>query len=85
MNVEDLKSSGVIPTLDMGKFMDNIMSNYSKYPKNSLSQREVVQSIGLDEMSFEEAQKIADQLNFEVTNTILGFQDTLNEKRSKKG
>jgi len=72
-----------IPTMDYSKFMDKMMANYEKYPKNSLSQREVVQSIDLGTMSFEEAQKIADKLNDEVTNTILSFQSNLNKKTKK--
>lgn len=73
-----------VPTMDYSKFMDKMMANYEKYPKNSLSQREVVQSVDLGNMSYEEAQKIADKLNDEVTNTILSFQDSLNKKHSKK-
>ena len=84
MNVDELMAGNQIPSMDYQKFMDKMMSNYEKYPKNSLSQREVVQSVDLDNMSYEEAQKIADSLNSEVTNTILSFQDSLNKKRSKK-
>ena len=76
-------SGSQIPSLDYSKFMDKMMSNYEKYPKNSLSQREVVQILSLGEMSFEEAQKIADNLNSEVTETILSFQQKL-DKKSKK-
>lgn len=84
MNVDELMAGSQIPTMDYQKFMDKMMTNYEKYPKNSLSQREVVQSIDLGNMSNEEAQKIADSLNDEVTKTILGFQENLNKKRSKK-
>lgn len=83
MNINDLMSGSQIPSLDYSKFMDKMMSNYEKYPKNSLSQREVVQILSLGEMSFEEAQKIADNLNSEVTETILSFQQKL-DKKSKK-
>ena len=72
-----------IPTMDYAKFMDKMMANYEKYPKNSLSQREVVHSLDLGNMSYEEAQKIADSLNAEVSNTILGFQEKLNKKSKK--
>ena len=72
-----------IPTMDYSKFMDKMMASYEKYPKNSLSQREVVHSLELGNMSFEEAQKIADSLNDEVSNTILSFQEKFNKKRSK--
>jgi hypothetical protein len=72
-----------IPTMDYSKFMDKMMVSYEKYPKNSLSQREVVHSLELGNMSFEEAQKIADSLNDEVSNTILSFQEKFNKKRSK--
>ena len=84
MNVDELMAGYQIPSMDYQKFMDKMMSNYEKYPKNSLSQREVVQSLDLDNISYEESQKIADNLNTEVTNTILNFQDSLNKKRSKK-
>ncbi len=83
MNVDELMAGNQIPSMDYQKFMDKMMSNYEKYPKNSLSQREVVQSVDLGNMSYEEAQKIADKLNDEVTNTILGFQEKL-FKKSKK-
>ena len=72
-----------IPTMDYAKFMDKLNANYEKYPKNSLSQREVVHSLDLGNMSYEEAQKIADNLNAEVSNTILGFQEKLNKKSKK--
>lgn len=72
-----------IPTMDYSKFMDKMMAGYEKYPKNSLSQREVVHSLELGNMSFEEAQKIADSLNDEVSNTILSFQEKFNKKRAK--
>lgn len=84
MNVDELMAGNQIPSMDYQKFMDKMMASYEKYPKNSLSQREVVQSVDLGNMSYEEAQKIADKLNDEVTNTILSFQDSLNKKRSKK-
>lgn len=84
MNIDDLKTTGVIPTLDMAKFMGNLFGAYEKYPKNSISQREIVQSIDLGDMSVEEAQKIADKLNDEVTNTILNFQNSIHKKKSKK-
>lgn len=83
MNVDELMAGTQIPSMDYQKFMDKMMSNYEKYPKNSLSQREVVQSVDLGNMSYEEAQKIADKLNDEVTSTILGFQEKL-LKKSKK-
>ena len=72
-----------IPTMDYAKFMDKLNANYEKYPKNSLSQREVVHSLDLGNMSYEEAQKIADSLNAEVSNTILSFQEKLNKKSKK--
>ena len=84
MKTDELMAGQNIPSLDYQKFMNNMMSNYEKYPKNSISPREVVHSFDLGDMSYEEAQKIADNLNNEVTQTILGFQDSLNKKRSKK-
>ena len=42
-----------IPTMDYAKFMDKLNANYEKYPKNSLSQREVVHSLDLGNMSYE--------------------------------
>lgn len=84
MNVDELMAGSKIQSLDYQKFMDKMMSSYDKYPKNSLSQREVVHSLELGNMSYEEAQKIADNLNAEVSNTILSFQDSRNKKKSKK-
>lgn len=72
-----------IPTMDYAKFMDKLNAHYEKYPKNSLSKREVVHSLDLGNMSYEEAQKIADSLNAEVSNTILSFQEKLNKKSKK--
>ena len=83
MNVDELMAGNQIPSMDYQKFMDKMMANYEKYPKNSLSQREVVHSLDLGNMSYEEAQKIADSLNAEVSNTILGFQEKLNKKSKK--
>jgi len=83
MKTDELMAGHNIPSLNYQQFMDKMMANYEKYPKNSLSQREVVQSVDLGNMSYEEAQKIADKLNDEVTNTILGFQEKL-FKKSKK-
>lgn len=73
MNVSDILPEK-IPTLDAEKFMNNLFSHYSNYPKNSISQREVVESINLGEISYEDAMKIADKLNAEVTKTIQSFQ-----------
>ena len=81
MHVTDIMPP--IPTMDYAKFMDKLNANYEKYPKNSLSQREVVHSLDLGNMSYEEAQKIADNLNAEVSNTILSFQEKLNKKSKK--
>ena len=83
MKTDELMAGHNIPSLDYQQFMDKMMANYEKYPKNSLSQREVVHSFDLGNMSYEEAQKIADSLNTEVTGTILSFQDKLNKKSKK--
>lgn len=84
MKTDELMAGQNIPSLDYQKFMNNMMSNYEKYPKNSISQREVVHSLDLGNMSYEEAQKIADNLNDEVTQTILGFQEKFNKKSKAK-
>lgn len=76
MHIDDILPPA-IPTLDAEKFMKNLMSQYDKYPKNSISQREVVESINLGEMSYEDAMKIADKLNAEVTKTIQSFQSKI--------
>lgn len=73
MNVNDLMTGATIPAIDTQKVIDNINARIDKYPKGSLSQREVVESIDLGEMSYEEAMKIADKLNSEVTKTIQNF------------
>lgn len=70
-----------IPTLNFGKFLQNTLDIYSKYPKNSITPREIVHTLNLGNMSIEEAQKITDALNGEVTNTILSFQDKLNKSK----
>ncbi len=65
-----------VPTIDMSKVMDTINAKIDKYPKGSLSPREVVESINLgdlSDMTWEEAQKAMDELNAAVTKTIQGF------------
>lgn len=77
MNVNDLMAGCSIPSIDTQKVIDNINARIEKYPKGSLSQREVVESINLGEMSYEEAMKIADKLNSEVTKTIQNFSSKI--------
>ena len=79
MNVNDILPPA-IPTVDTDKLMADLIAKMEKYPKDSLSKREVVESIGLGEMSYEEAMKIADKLNAEVTKTILSFADKIKSK-----
>ena len=65
-----------VPTIDMSKVMDTINAKLDKYPKGSLSPREVVESINLgdlSDMTWEEAQKAMDDLNSVVTKAIQGF------------
>lgn len=80
MNVDELMAGNVIQTLDTQKIINDTLAKIAKHPKNSLSQREIVESINLGEMSFEEAQKIADNLNAEVTKTIQAFSKKLKTK-----
>lgn len=82
MQVDDLMTNH-IPTLDTDKLMSDIMAKIATYPKNSLSAREVVESVNLGEMSYEEAMKIADSLNKEVTSTIQNFTAKISKGKEK--
>ena len=82
MNVDELMA-GQIPTLNTQRFMDDLMNKMDKYPKGSLSQRDVVESVNLGEMSYEEAMKIADKLNSEVTSTIQNFTAKIAKSKTK--
>lgn len=82
MNVDELMA-GQIPTLNTQRFMDDLMNKMDKYPKGSLSQRDVVESVNLGEMSYEEAMKIADKLNSEVTSTIQNFTAKITKSKTK--
>jgi len=72
-----------IPTLDTDKLINNILAGYANYPKNSLSKREIVESITIDHVSLEDAKKFCDELNAEVTKTILSFHKQ-KAKKSKR-
>jgi hypothetical protein len=82
MQVGDLMTNH-IRTLDTDKLIADIVARLSTYPKNSLSAREVVESVNLGEMSYEEAMKIADSLNKEVTNTIQNFTAKMSKGKAK--
>lgn len=82
MQIDDIMPKH-IPTFDTEKFMQDLMAKMDKYPKNSLSQREVVESVNLGEMSYEEAMKIADKLNTEVTATIQSFVHKMSKSKKK--
>ena len=76
-----MKTNDVIKTLDTEKFFADLKAKIDKHPKGSLSKREVLESINLGDMSFEEAQKIADELNSSVTKAILNFKSKLKIKK----
>lgn len=70
-----------IPSLDVNALIHKITANYATYPKNSLTPREVVESLTFDVKSFEEAKKLCDELNADVTTTILKFHTKYNKPK----
>lgn len=82
---EVLEKPSDIPTIDMDLVFKEIEKKLEKYPKGSLSRREVVESFSLDPMmTREEAEKLCNQLNDEVTKTILAFGEKIKSKKTKK-
>jgi hypothetical protein len=73
MKVADLINEN-IPTINTDRIINRAITKIETYPKNSLSERIQVMEFPLPgDISYEEAMKIADSLNAEVTKTIQRF------------
>lgn len=82
MKVTDIvESFDPIPCMDVNALLSKIMSSYSNYPKNSLTPREVVTEMYINDVSKEEAEKICSDLTKEITATISKFHEQLAKKK----
>jgi hypothetical protein len=76
-----MKSDQIIPTLDFSMILNRINDKVKQYPQGSISPREIVYQFDVNQYDVEEALKIADELNSEVSKTILTFQDKLAKRK----
>jgi len=70
-----MKVKELIPSMNMEKFIkDLIAKKYpSNYPKNSISIRESVSILDID--NIKKAEELCNQLNSEITKTIMNFSN----------
>jgi hypothetical protein len=70
-----MKVNEIIPSYNMEKFMKDLMSKTHpvNYPKNSISIRESVSILDIDNVK--KAEELCNQLNSEITKTIMNFSN----------
>ena len=73
-----------IPCIDVNKIIANALSERAKYPANSLSKREPVSTLLVEDVSKEEAEKLMEELNAEIAKTISRFHQRLAKRKTSK-